>query len=142
MLTIMKISPAKINSLLWIEKAAILPVVLAASESFFFSMRMCCIHRQIKSKQDCDILQDYLDKLAAWEKKWGMACHSDKCSAIRISRSRNPHLYGLFTERAYLGQGEQGGLYQILRSGAPVKSLLEPSHRSNSQEGQQHVRIP
>ena len=32
----MKISPAKINSLLWIEKAAILPVVLAASKGFFF----------------------------------------------------------------------------------------------------------
>ena len=32
----MKISPAKINSLLWIEKAAILPVVLAASKVFFF----------------------------------------------------------------------------------------------------------
>ena len=25
-----------------------------------------------------------------WEKKWGMAFHPDKCSAIRISRSRNP----------------------------------------------------
>ena len=32
----MKISPAKINSLLWIEKAAILPVVLAASKGVFF----------------------------------------------------------------------------------------------------------
>ena len=32
----MKISPAKINSLLWIEKAAILPLVLAASKGFFF----------------------------------------------------------------------------------------------------------
>ena len=31
----MKISPAKISSLLWIEKAAILPVVLAASKDFF-----------------------------------------------------------------------------------------------------------
>ena len=30
----MKISPAKINALLWIEKAAILPVVLAASKGF------------------------------------------------------------------------------------------------------------
>ena len=31
----MKTSPAKINSLLWIEKAAILPIVLAASKVFF-----------------------------------------------------------------------------------------------------------
>ena len=48
------------------------------------------LYRQIKSKQDCDILQDDLNKLAAWDKKWGMAFHPDKCSAIRISRSRNP----------------------------------------------------
>ena len=45
-LAIMKISPAKINSLLWIEKAAILPVVLAASKGVFFSRRMWCIHNQ------------------------------------------------------------------------------------------------
>ena len=31
----MKISPAKIISLLWIEKEAILPVVFAASKVFF-----------------------------------------------------------------------------------------------------------
>ena len=34
-LTIMNIFPAKINLLLWIEKAAILPVVLAASKIFY-----------------------------------------------------------------------------------------------------------
>ena len=50
----------------------------------------CILYRQIKSQQDCDILQDDLNKLAAWEKKWGMAFHPDKCSAIKISRSRNP----------------------------------------------------
>ena len=41
---IMKISPAKINSLLWIEKAAILPVVLAASKRFFFEANV--VHSQ------------------------------------------------------------------------------------------------
>ena len=40
----MKISPAKINSLLWIEKAAILPVVLAASKVFFFEANV--VHPQ------------------------------------------------------------------------------------------------
>ena len=40
----MKISPAKINSLLWIEKAAILPVVLAASKRFFFNANV--LHSQ------------------------------------------------------------------------------------------------
>ena len=40
----MKTSPAKINSLLWIEKAANLPVVLAASKGFFFEVNV--VHLQ------------------------------------------------------------------------------------------------
>ena len=50
----------------------------------------CILYRQIKTQQDCTILQEDLNKLAAWEQKWGMAFHPDKCSTIRISRSRNP----------------------------------------------------
>ena len=50
----------------------------------------CILYRQIKTQQDCAILQEDLNKLAAWEQKWGMAFHPDKCSTIRISRSRNP----------------------------------------------------
>ena len=49
----------------------------------------CILYRQIKTQQDCAILQEDLTKLAAWEQKWGMAFHPDKCSTIRISRSRN-----------------------------------------------------
>ena len=37
-----------------------------------------------------DILQEDLNNLAAWEQKWGMAFHPDKCSTIRISRSKKP----------------------------------------------------
>ena len=50
----------------------------------------CILYRRIKNQRDCDILQDDLDKLASWEKKWGRFFHPDKCSTIRVSRSRNP----------------------------------------------------
>ena len=50
----------------------------------------CILYRQTKTQQDCAILQEDLNKLASWEQKWGMAFHPDKCSTIRISRSRNP----------------------------------------------------
>ena len=50
----------------------------------------CILYRQIRTQQDCAILQDDLNNLAAWEQKWGMAFHPDKCSTIRISRSRKP----------------------------------------------------
>ena len=43
---------------------------------------------EFKNQHDSAILRDDLNKLAAWEKKWGMAFHPDKCSVIRISRSR------------------------------------------------------
>ena len=48
----------------------------------------CILYRRIQNQHDSAILQDDLNKLAAWEKKWGMSFHPDKCSAIRISRSR------------------------------------------------------
>ena len=48
----------------------------------------CILYRRIGSQQDSAILQDDLNKLAAWEKKWGMAFHPDKCSAMGISRAR------------------------------------------------------
>ena len=42
----------------------------------------CIPYRRIKNQNDCTILQDDLDSLAEWEKKWGMAFHPDWCSAI------------------------------------------------------------
>ena len=44
----------------------------------------------MEAEQDCDLLQDDLNQLAVWEKKWGIAFHPDRCSTIRISRSRKP----------------------------------------------------
>ena len=48
----------------------------------------CTLCRRIRNQHDSAILQDDLNKLASLEKKWGIAFHPDKCSAIRISRSR------------------------------------------------------
>ena len=50
----------------------------------------CILYRRNKSQQDCDLLHDDLNQLAVWEKKWCMAFQPDKCSTIRISRSRKP----------------------------------------------------
>ena len=50
----------------------------------------CILYRRIKNQNDCTILHDDLNSLTEWEKKWGMAFHPEKCSATRVSRSRNP----------------------------------------------------
>ena len=49
----------------------------------------CILYRQIRNQHDCAIIQEDLNKLAAWE-KWGMAFHPDKCNTLRISWSRKP----------------------------------------------------
>ena len=50
----------------------------------------CILYRRIKNQNECTILQDDLNSLAEREKKWGTAFHPEKCSAIRVTRSRNP----------------------------------------------------
>ena len=43
-----------------------------------------------QDQTDCAILQNDLNNLAAWEKKWDMAFYPEKWSAIRVTRSRKP----------------------------------------------------
>ena len=43
----------------------------------------CILYRKIRNQQDSAILQDDLNKLAAWEKKWGMAFHP-RTSVVRF----------------------------------------------------------
>ena len=57
----------------------------------------CIVYRPIYDKNDCAVLQQDLDALAEWESKWGMEFHPQKCSVLRVSRSRSPiiHSYKL-----------------------------------------------
>ena len=51
----------------------------------------CILYRKIRNDEDAEILQENLNQLAEWEKKWGVAFHPDKCNTLRISESKNPH---------------------------------------------------
>ena len=51
------------------------------------------VYREIKSDDDCQILQDDLQKLWDWEKKWGMSFHSEKCNILRVHRKRAPVIF-------------------------------------------------
>jgi hypothetical protein len=50
----------------------------------------CILYRSIKNAEDCSVLQYDLDTLAAWEKRWGMEFHPEKCSVLSCTRSRKP----------------------------------------------------
>ena len=43
-----------------------------------------------KKQKDCDTLQQDRNNQAAWEKKWEMALHPEKSSAIRVTRAWKP----------------------------------------------------
>ena len=46
------------------------------------------IYKIIKSKQDTIDLQNDVDMLVRWEKKWSMEFHPDKCKLLTISNKR------------------------------------------------------
>ena len=48
----------------------------------------CIVYKQIDKISDAKDLQKDLNHLAAWEKRWGMDFHPEKCSIIRINRKR------------------------------------------------------
>ena len=53
----------------------------------------CIIYQDIRCPNDCLQLQDDLNRLADWEEKWGMCFHPEKCSVLRVTRSRSPVLH-------------------------------------------------
>ena len=68
-----------------------LPVSIRSSSRLFADD--CVVYREIRSDNDCQILQDDLQKLWDWEKKWGMSFHPEKCSILRVHRKRAPVIF-------------------------------------------------
>ncbi len=44
------------------------------------------LYRQIKDRNDCAIMQNDLDSLAIWEKKWQMTFYPQKCKIMHFTR--------------------------------------------------------
>lgn len=72
-----------------------LPESLASNVRLFADDTV--VYQTIKSEADAQILQNDLDKLAIWEKRWKMEFHPEKCEVLRVSRkcSMNKHEYKL-----------------------------------------------
>ena len=51
------------------------------------------VYREIKSPKDCLELQNDLNKLMAWEKKWLMEFNPSKCEILSVTRKRSPTAY-------------------------------------------------
>ena len=70
------------------------------------------LYRKISSKRDCVELQQDLDRLQEWEKKWQMAFNAEKCEVLCISNKKHPLQHSYFihgqklatkTDSKYLG---------------------------------------
>ena len=53
----------------------------------------CIVYTEVRSDRDHFFLQDDLNKLAEWEKIWGMEFHPAKCNILSVSRSRSPRKF-------------------------------------------------
>jgi hypothetical protein len=51
------------------------------------------VYRKIDKPEDSVTLQQDLDALVAWEAKWGMSFHPDKCTILSATRKRKPAIY-------------------------------------------------
>ena len=53
----------------------------------------CIMYQEVTTTTHCEELQQDLKNLEAWEEKWQMAFHPDKCKVLRMNRKRKPLLY-------------------------------------------------
>ena len=54
------------------------------------------LYRKISSKRDCVEIQQDLDRLQEWEKKWQMAFNAEKCEVLCISNKKHPIQHNYF----------------------------------------------
>ena len=51
------------------------------------------VYLAVSSTQDAETLQNDLNKLGIWERKWHMEFHPEKCQVLTITRKRKPIVY-------------------------------------------------
>ena len=98
----------------------------------------CIVYREIKSNKDQLTLQEDLDTLAAWEQKWGMDFHPQKCNVLRVSRAKSPMTFSYRLKGTVLAE-EATSKYL----GVDLQNNLSwNQHVSRvTKKGKQHARI-
>ena len=60
----------------------------------------CVLYRNVKTQEDCELLQEDLKNLEKWEERWSMSFNPDKFNSISITRKINKisHNYRLHNQ--------------------------------------------
>ena len=110
-----------------------LPKNLKSTARLFADDTLC--HTNICSNSDTDTLQDDLDHLSAWEQKWCMKFHPDKCQAMTVSKKKQRahmiyrlrnHTLSSTQKATYLGVA----LTEDLRWDAQVKKVVSKANKA------------
>ena len=52
----------------------------------------CVMYKPVKTIQDCEVLQNDLDQLQQWEKRWQLRFNARKCSIMRATHAKKKQL--------------------------------------------------
>lgn len=80
----------------------------------------CKFFRQILSNEDTEIMQEDLDTLHEWSKKWLLKFHPEKCVNLRISLNKQPEVHTY-----HLGNNELKNVEEVKDLGIIVDSKLK-----------------
>ncbi|KAL8579161.1 hypothetical protein ACOMHN_010745 [Nucella lapillus] len=53
----------------------------------------CIVYHTVSTTADSEVIQQDLNTLADWERRWGMEFHPMKCNVLSCTKSRKPHFY-------------------------------------------------
>ena len=53
------------------------------------------MYKSVKTIQDCEVLQNDLDQLHQWEKRWQLIFNARKCNIMRGTHAKKKHEYKL-----------------------------------------------
>ena len=87
----------------------------------------CILYRQITSETDQRLLQENLDRLATWEKTWGMEFHLQKCSVMHISRAWVARSFQYHLKGVSLAEDGPLNIWEWICS--PIYLILEESYK-------------
>jgi hypothetical protein len=52
----------------------------------------CVCYKVIDSTEDCKILQNDIDKLGSWARKWGMRFQPINCNMMKLTKKKKHHI--------------------------------------------------